>query len=367
MRKIVVISLAAFAGLAGWASPANAQLFSTTGPVIAMLAGDLFLGEAEGKLGESGTIKLQSRANPDVSCHGQFRFSAELRGAGTLRCNDNTTATLQFQRLSLVQGYGTGSSSRGAVSFTYGLSASESAPYLTLPPDKTLRQDGKDLALVDARPTRLIASVPEVAPDVLLSNATLVVTAGLTRNKNSQTNSPEKIAERVESAMLPLFDVRHMTQLAVARNWRRASPEQQNALIAEFSTLLVRTYSMALTSQRDQVIAYRPLRMAPGETEVTVRSTVKQAGAEWMTIDYDMEKTTAGWKVYDIRIAGISLITTYQSTFAQTVRDSGVDGLIQSLAGKNLRADAGLGPHDRGARTVLFMYAVMPSVFRGGR
>ncbi len=367
MRRIVVISLAAFAGLAGWASPADARLFSTTGPVIAILAGDLFLGEAEGSLGGSGTIKIQSRAKPDVSCRGRFSFSAELGGAGTLRCNDSTTATFQFQRLSLVQGYGTGRSSRGAVSFTYGLSASESEPYLTLPPDKALRLNGKDLTLVDTGQASLIASVPEVAPDVLLRNATLAVTAGLKRDKNFQTNSPEKIAERVESAMLPLFDVRHMTQLAVARNWRHASSEQQNALVAEFSALLVRTYSAALASQRDQVIEYRPLRIAPGETDVTVRSTVKRSGAERMTIDYDMEKTTAGWKVYDIRIAGISLITTYQSTFFQTVRDGGVDGLIQSLAVRNLRADAGLGPHDSGARAVLFMYAVMPSVFRGGR
>lgn len=367
MRRMWVMGLAVFAGLAGWASPANARLFSTTGPVIAILAGDLFLGEAEGSLGGSGTIKIQSRAKPDVSCRGRFSFSAELGGAGTLRCNDGTTATFQFQRLSLVQGYGTGSSSRGSISFTYGLNAAESEPYLMLPPDKALRRDGKDLALVDTGQASLLASVPEVAPDVLLSNATSVVTTGLTRNKNFQTSNPKEIVERVESAMLPLFDVRHMTQLAVARNWRRASPEQQNALIAEFSALLVRTYSMALMSQHDQVIGYRPLRIAPGETDVTVRSTVKQSGAERMTIDYDMEKTTTGWKVYDIRIAGISLITTYQSTFFQTVRDGGMDGLIQSLVTKNLRADAGLKPHDSGARAVLFMYAVMPSVFRGGR
>ena len=152
---------------------------------------------------------------------------------------------------------------------------------------------------------------------MLLSAATLAVTAILKQDKNLQTNSPGKIAELVESTILPLFDFRHMTQLAVARNWRLASPEQQNTLIAEFRTLLVRTHSTALANYRDQAIEYRPLRIAPGETEVTVKSTVKQSGAERMTIDYDMEKTTAGWRVYDIKIAGISLITTYQSTFAK--------------------------------------------------
>ncbi|MEK7816128.1 MAG: ABC transporter substrate-binding protein [Pseudomonadota bacterium] len=375
MRRMLVMGLAAFAGLAGWASPAGAGLFSTTGPVIAILAGDLFLGEAEDNPDGSGTIRIQSRAKPDVSCRGQFTSSAELGGAGNMRCSDGATATFQFQRLSLVRGYGAGSSSRGSMSFTYGLSANESGPYLKLPPGKALRLDGKDLVLVDVRqpvPANLpvtgpIAPAPEAAPDVLLSAATLAVTAILKQDKNLQTNSPGKIAELVESTILPLFDFRHMTQLAVARNWRLASPEQQNTLIAEFRTLLVRTHSTALANYRDQAIEYRPLRIAPGETEVTVKSTVKQSGAERMTIDYDMEKTTAGWRVYDIKIAGISLITTYQSTFAKTIRDDGVDGLIQSLSAKNRQADSGLTSHESGARAVLFMYAVIPSVFRGRR
>lgn len=151
MRRILVMSFAAFAGLAGWASPAGAGLFSTTGPIIAILAGDLFLGEAEGNLDGSGTIKIQSRAKSDVTCHGQFTYSAELGDAGNMRCSDGATATFRFQRLSLMRGYGTGSSSRGSMSFTYGLSAHESEPYLKLPPGKALRLDGKDLVLVDVR------------------------------------------------------------------------------------------------------------------------------------------------------------------------------------------------------------------------
>ncbi len=134
-------------------------------------------------------------------------------------------------------------------------------------------------------------------------------------------------------------------------------------LVAEFRTLLVRTYSTALANYRDQVIEYKPLRMASGETEGTVKSTGKRPGAERMTIDYDTEKTAAGWKVYDIKIAGVSLITVYRSTFAQTIRDSGVDGLIQSLSAKNQQ----LRFHESGVRGVLFMHAVAPVVFRGGR
>ena len=158
-----------------------------------------------------------------------------------------------------------------------------------------------------------------------------------------------------------------MTQLAVARNWRLASPEQQNALIAELRTLLVRTYSTTLTNYRDQPIEYNPLRLAPGETAVTVKSVVQQPGAERMTIYYDMEKTTTGWKVFDIKIAGISLITTYQSTFAQTIRDDGVNGLIKSLSAKNLQADSGLRSRDSGAGHFLFIRALIPSFIRSGR
>lgn len=163
MRRMLVTGVAAFAALAGWASPAGAGLFSATGPVIAILAGDLFLGEAEGNLDGSGTIRIQSRAKPDVTCRGQFTSSAELGGVGNMRCSDGTTATFQFQRLSLVRGYGTGNSSRGSMSFTYGLSANESKPYLKLPPGKALRLGGNDLVLVGLRQP-VPANLPVTGP-----------------------------------------------------------------------------------------------------------------------------------------------------------------------------------------------------------
>ena len=174
-----------------------------------------------------------------------------------------------------------------------------------------------------------------VAPDVLLNAVTSEVIAIIRQDKDIQAGDPAKVADLVETRILPLFDFTRMTRIAVARNWRLATPEQQKALTLEFKTLLVRTYSTALSSYRDQVIEYKPLRVAPDATEVTVKSDVQQSGAERLTIDYDMEKTPAGWKVYDIKIAGVSLVTTYRGTFAGKVRDGGIEGLIKSLSDKN--------------------------------
>ena len=141
---------------------AGAGFFSSTGPVIAIFAGELFLGEAEGNLDGSGTIRIQSSIKPDVTCRGQLHFpSAELGGAGSLQCSDSATATIKFQRLNIFRGYGTGSSSRGQMSFTYGLSANESEPDPKLPPGKELRLHGKDLVLVDVR--QLVPAILPVA------------------------------------------------------------------------------------------------------------------------------------------------------------------------------------------------------------
>lgn len=362
MRRILIAGVAVFAGILGWTGTAGAGFISSTVPVIAIIAGDLFLGEAEGSLDGSGTLRVQSRTNLDVTCHGRFTSSVEPGGAGTMRCSDGITATYQFQRLSIARGYGSGISSHGSVSFTYGLSANESAPYLKLPRGKALRLDGKDLMLVDARLSN--APATETSPDVLLSAATFVVT---TRLRQDPANSPERIAELVESTILPLFDFRHMTRLAVARSWGAASPEQQNALVAEFRTLLVRTYSTALTTYRGQAIEYKALRAVPGATDVTVKSIVPQSGAKPTTIDYDMEMTPAGWRVYDIKISGISLITSYRSTFARIIRDDGMDGLIQTLSARNQRTDLALRPRDGAVLPIIFMRAVIPGALRGGQ
>ncbi len=192
------------------------------------------------------------------------------------------------------------------------------------------------LALVLTTPAALAQGE---APDALLKAVTADVIVLIRQDKDIQAGNPAKVAEVVETRILPLFDFTRMTQLAVARNWRAASTEQQTSLTAEFRTLLVRTYSTALSSYRDQIIEFKPLRMAPGDAEVTVKSVVKQSGMDPLTIDYDMARTAAGWKVYDIKIDGISLITTYRETFSEKVRSEGVDGLIKSLADKNRQRD----------------------------
>src|SRR5688572_4044133 len=136
MHNISIAAVAASIGLAGWANQADADLFSAKGPVIAILADDLFTGEAEGHLSGAGTLSIRSQKNPAVSCVGQFTSSAALGGAGQLKCSDGATATIHFQRLNLRQGHGAGSFSRGSMSFTYGLTAAESEIYLRLPAGK---------------------------------------------------------------------------------------------------------------------------------------------------------------------------------------------------------------------------------------
>jgi phospholipid transport system substrate-binding protein len=185
----------------------------------------------------------------------------------------------------------------------------------------------------------------ELAPDVMLRAVTMEVIAIIRQDKDIQAGNPTKVADLVESRILPHFDFTHMTQLAAARSWPLASSEQQKALTAAFKTLLVRTYSTALSNYRDQVIEFKPLRAAAGDTDVTVKSLVKQPGTAPLTMDYEMEKVAAEWKVYDIKIDGVSLVTTYRETFAGIVRDGGVDSLIKSLSDKNRQGNARFPSH----------------------
>ncbi len=180
-----------------------------------------------------------------------------------------------------------------------------------------------------------LALAQEAAPDVLVKSITTEVIGIIKQDKDIQAGNSKKIADLVEKRILPHFSFARMTQIAVAVNWRRATPEQQKALTEEFKTLLVRTYSNALSLYRDQVIEFKPLRMKPDDTEVTIKSDIKQKGAQPVTLDYDMEKTPSGWKVFDVKVSGVSLITNYREDFAAQVRESGIDGLIKVLVSKN--------------------------------
>jgi phospholipid transport system substrate-binding protein len=176
-----------------------------------------------------------------------------------------------------------------------------------------------------------------IAPDALVRSVTDKVIADIKNTGGAHDSA--KIAALVEATILPHFDFARMTRLAMGRNWRLASPAQQQALTTEFKTLLVHTYSASLAQYRDQKIEVDPLRAAPADTEVTVRTSVKKPGADPVQINYDLAKEPAGWKVYNVSVDGMSLVITYRDTFADQVHDRGIDGLIKSLAAKNASND----------------------------
>jgi phospholipid transport system substrate-binding protein len=178
-------------------------------------------------------------------------------------------------------------------------------------------------------------SAQDLAPDAQVKKITDEVIGVIKQDKDIQGGNQKKIDDLVDAKVLPYFNFSHMTALAVGRNWPKASAEQQKMLTSEFRTLLVRTYSSALSTYKNQVIEFKPLRAAAADTDVTVRTQVKQPGAEPINIDYSMEKIPSGWKVYDVAVGGVSLVTNYRETFNAEIRDGGVDSLIKSLASKN--------------------------------
>lgn len=181
----------------------------------------------------------------------------------------------------------------------------------------------------------LSSPTQDLGPDALLRAVTAEVTGALKQEQGFQPPDPAKIAGVVESRVVPLFDFTRMTRLAMARNWRLATPEQQAMVTAEFKTLLVRTYSSALAQYRGEVISFKQLRAVPFADDVTVRSEVEQAGKERVIVDYHMEKTPAGWRIYDVKVGGVRLVTTYRDVFAEKIREGGVDGLLKFLADGN--------------------------------
>lgn len=179
------------------------------------------------------------------------------------------------------------------------------------------------------------AIAADLAPDVLVKNVTNEVLDAVRKDKDLQNGNSKKTLEIVETKILPHFNFQRMTQLAMGREGRQATPEQLKILVDEFRNLLVRTYSKALTEFRNQEITFKPLKFSPADTDVKVRTDVKQTGGKPMQLDYYLEKTAAGWKVYDVEVGGVSLITNYRSTFGQEIQKNGVDGLIRSLQAKN--------------------------------
>ncbi len=175
----------------------------------------------------------------------------------------------------------------------------------------------------------------ETAPDALVKSVSTDVTAVLKADPAILGN-PAKLKSLIETKLLPNFSFTRMTQLAMGRNWAKASSEQQTALTKEFQTLLVRTYSGALANFRNNTIDFRPLRSQPADTDVIVKTVVNQANGQGIPIDYSMEKGVDGnWKAYDIAVAGVSLVTNYREEFNNVIRDQGVDALVKQLQAKN--------------------------------
>ena len=179
------------------------------------------------------------------------------------------------------------------------------------------------------------AATTDIAPDVLARSVTDEVLAIIRSDKELQAGNPDKVMQLVEVKVVPHFNFARMTQLAVGRNWRQTTPEQQKALTDEFKILLVRTYTTAFTLYKNQTVDYRPVRMAPTDTDVIVKSLIKQPTGQPVAVDYSMEKTGGAWKVYDVKIEGVSLVDNYRNTFNSEIQKSGVDGLIKALADRN--------------------------------
>ena len=180
----------------------------------------------------------------------------------------------------------------------------------------------------------LLAAAQE-APDVLLKRVTDELLAIIKVDKDLQSGNTRKVVELAEQKVLPHFDFSRMTRLAVGRNWAQASDAQKEALTKEFRTLLVRTYSASLSAYRNQTIEVKPAKMNAQDKDVVVRTAVLQPGGPPIPIDYAMEKGDSGWKVYDVVIDGVSLVTTYRGSFNDQIQKGGIDGLVKTLAERN--------------------------------
>jgi phospholipid transport system substrate-binding protein len=180
----------------------------------------------------------------------------------------------------------------------------------------------------------------ETSPDTLVENTAQEVLTIIRQDKDIQSGNKARILDLVESRVLPHFNFTRMTRLAMGKNWSKASPQQQQEIEDQFRTLLVRTYYKALAVYSDYTIKVTPLKDIAGNTRVTVKTQVIKSHGDPVSIDYNMEKTSNGWKVYDITVARVSLIINYRSSFNSQIRKGGIEGLLRTLIMKNRTLDA---------------------------
>lgn len=185
------------------------------------------------------------------------------------------------------------------------------------------------------------AVAAQEAPDALVKRISLEVLETARNDKDIQGGNHRRVLELVETKVLPHVDFQRMTALAAGRYWREATPEQQKQLTDEFRMLLVYTYSGAISQVKDQKIEFRPLRADPSDTDVEVRSQVLQPrGGDPIQLNYRVEKTPSGWKIYDVNVLGAWLVETYKGNFASEISKGGVDGLIKTLSERNKKLAA---------------------------
>lgn len=190
------------------------------------------------------------------------------------------------------------------------------------------------LVITAAGVMSLPAMAQEEAPDALVKRISSDVLASVKADPAIQAGDVSRIVALVDAKILPSVNFTRMTSSAVGRFWRQATPEQQKQLQDEFKILLVRTYSGALGEVKDQTVSFKPMRSKPEDTEVVVRSEVRGKG-DPIQLDYRLEKTASGWKIYDINVLGVWLVETYRTQFAQEITAKGIDGLIASLVQRN--------------------------------
>jgi phospholipid transport system substrate-binding protein len=179
------------------------------------------------------------------------------------------------------------------------------------------------------------AKANAVAPDELIKDLSNKVLDQIKNDKEIQAGNVKRISDLIDTTIMPNVNFERMTALSVGRGWRQASPEQQKRLITEFRTLLVRTYSGALTQFKDQAIKVKPLRAAAADTEVIVRTEITPKRGEAIPLDYRMEKSDTGWKIYDVNVGSLWLVESYRNQFSTELNARGIDGLISLLVSKN--------------------------------
>ena len=203
-----------------------------------------------------------------------------------------------------------------------------------------IKTNFKQLVLAASMLCFTVAAIAAESPDALVKRTAEDVMAIVKNDKDIQAGNQDKIFALAEEKILPNFNFDRVSRLVLGKNWTKATPDQKAAFQTEFRTLLLRTYATALSKYKNQTIEYKPLRLADGANTAAVKTVILQPGGQPIAVDYALEKHSDAWKVYDIVIEGVSLVTNYRGQFTQEIRQNGLDSLIKKLADKNSAAKA---------------------------